>query len=405
MPLLPPFSLASESRLLAEAILGAMAFPFCNRVLLAGCLLAVAGGRLYAQAAKTDGVSAQTLAWTMQDSGTTAGLRGIYSVDSKVAWASGTDGTVLKTVDGGVHWTKCAVPDAATDGATLDFRGVQAWFDFNEAVVMASGPGDKSRIYRTTDGCKSWSLEATNLEKNGFWDAILYVSWHYFGDPVMPDSAVVLGDPIGGRFDVRRYPSPYGVGREVSAKSWQADSKACNAKDGEALFAASNSSAALTNNWKFVIGTGGKSGAYLLIPEIKETGKKANPCQRITVPMAGGSDSSGIFSLAFRDEIHGIAVGGDYAKPNESSGTAASTNDGGLHWIASEKPPHGYRSSVAWSEDLRVWIAAGTNGSDISRDDGKTWQAVDDGNWNALSLPFVVGPKGRIARLSVAAGK
>jgi len=52
-----------------------------------------------------------------------------------------------------------------------------------------------------------------------------------------------------------------------------------------------------------------------------------------------------------------------------------------------------------------VWIAAGTNGSDISRDDGKTWQAVDDGNWNALSLPFVVGPKGRIARLSVAAGK
>jgi hypothetical protein len=121
--------------------------------------------------------------------------------------------------------------------------------------------------------------------------------------------------------------------------------------------------------------------------------------------MAGGSDSSGIFSLAFRDEIHGIAVGGDYAKPNESSGTAASTNDGGLHWIASEKPPHGYRSSVAWSEDLRVWIAAGTNGSDISRDDGKTWQAVDDGNWNALSLPFVVGPKERIARLSVAAGK
>jgi hypothetical protein len=42
----------------------------------------------------------------------------------------------------------------------------------------------------------------------------------------------------------------------------------------------------------------------------------------------------------------------------------------------------------------------GTNGSDISRDDGKTWTALDDGNWNALSLPFVVGPKGRIARLS-----
>jgi hypothetical protein len=45
----------------------------------------------------------------------------------------------------------------------------------------------------------------------------------------------------------------------------------------------------------------------------------------------------------------------------------------------------------------------GTNGSDVSRDDGKRWQPLDDGNWNALSLPFVVGPKGRIARLNGAA--
>lgn len=40
---------------------------------------------------------------------------------------------------------------------------------------------------------------------------------------------------------------------------------------------------------------------------------------------------------------------------------------------------------------------------DISCDDGKTWQPIDDGNWNALSLTFVVGPNGRIARLNPAA--
>jgi hypothetical protein len=55
---------------------------------------------------------------------------------------------------------------------------------------------------------------------------------------------------------------------------------------------------------------------------------------------------------------------------------------------------------VQWSEALKLWITVGTNGSDISRDDGKTWQPLDDGNWNALSLPFVVGPNGRIARLN-----
>jgi photosystem II stability/assembly factor-like uncharacterized protein len=95
--------------------------------------------------------SAQTGSpWQMQNSGTTAGLRGIHSVDGTVAWASGTGGTVLRTTDGGAHWEPCTVPDAATDGATLDFRGVHAW-DAQTAIVMASGPGEKSRLYKTKD--------------------------------------------------------------------------------------------------------------------------------------------------------------------------------------------------------------------------------------------------------------
>ena len=65
-------------------------------------------------------------------------------------------------------------------------------------------------------------------------------------------------------------------------------------------------------------------------------------------------------------------------------------------------PPHGYRSAVQWSDVAQAWIAAGTNGSDISRDDGHTWQPLDNGNWNALSLPFVVGPDGRIGRMDPA---
>jgi hypothetical protein len=147
----------------------------------------------------------------------------------------------------------------------------------------------------------------------------------------------------------------------------------------------------------------------------------------IPVPLAGGTDSSGVFSLAYRDSgavmteilfrggggtdvpnLQVIAVGGDYTKPNEGTGTAAWSEDSGQSWTASAAPPRGYRSAVQWSEALRAWIAVGTNGSDQSRDDGKTWSPLDDGNWNALSLPFVVGPTGRIARLnpaSVSGGK
>jgi len=139
------------------------------------------------------------------------------------------------------------------------------------------------------------------------------------------------------------------------------------------------------------------------------------PWSTSTIPLAGGSDASGAFSLGYRytgNSCHDcgfgaywqfVAVGGDYTKPAESAGTAAWSGAGGLHWTASAKPPHGYRSSVEWSDSLNAWITAGTNGSDISRDDGQTWQPLDDGNWNALSLPFVVGPNGRIARLNPSA--
>jgi len=55
-------------------------------------------------------------------------------------------------------------------------------------------------------------------------------------------------------------------------------------------------------------------------------------------------------------------------------------------------------------------VTVGPNGTDISTDDGRNWHAVHpdptlheapnaDRNWNALSLPFVVGPHGRIGKL------
>src|SRR5580658_4964331 len=83
--------------------------------------------------------------WTMQQSHTTAGLRGIHNVGGGVVWASGTQGTVLHTIDDGKTWQTCAVPRR---GGKLDFRGIQA-FDANTAIVMSSGSGGLSRLYKT----------------------------------------------------------------------------------------------------------------------------------------------------------------------------------------------------------------------------------------------------------------
>ncbi|MFZ0744719.1 MAG: hypothetical protein WAM85_09930 [Terracidiphilus sp.] len=353
---------------------------------------------------------AQTVpVWQMQDSGTTAGLRGIDSVDGTVAWASGSEGTVLRTTDGGAHWQKCAVPDTVKDWATLDFRGVQAW-DSATAMVMASGPGDKSRLYETEDACRTWALLFKNPDSpNGFFDSFWLNT--LYGD------GILLGDPVKDSFAV--------FTTEDGGKTWKRDSARGLSVSGASLaaFAASNSSIARSNE-KYLRGfvTGGKGGAVLFQRwggsllrkyrlQLKPPMLIDSDWSHMQVPLAAGTDSAGGFSLGFRviaapcrkcrfgSDWRFVAVGGDYEKPNESAGTAAWSSDGGLHWIASTNPPHGYRSAVEWSDALKLWIAAGTNGSDISSDDGKNWRPLDKGNWNALSLPFVVGPNGRIARL------
>jgi hypothetical protein len=109
-----------------------------------------------------------------------------------------------------------------------------------------------------------------------------------------------------------------------------------------------------------------------------------------------------------------IAVGGDYSHP-DSVGAASYSLDR-LSWHAAQIPPRGYRSSVAYEPSSKTWITVGPNGTDISTDDGRNWLPVHpdpaihetadaDRNWNALSLPYVVGPKGRIGRLDPAALK
>ena len=346
--------------------------------------------------------------WQMQESGTTAGLRGIDSVDGTVAWASGTGGTVLKTIDGGAHWTKCPIPDAATDGATLDFRGVQAW-DATTAIVMSSGKGKLSRLYKTKDGCKTWKLNFKNPEKDGFWDALYFDrgQWGW-----------LLGDPVKGMFTL--------FSSNDKGTTWiRQINKGLRVQTSmQGAFAASNSSL-IAFNGSPVFGSGGSGGAFIYLlttkticlddcpPEDMNIDGKNDGWTRESVPLGQNSDSSGIFSIGARPEIAiaagyprykvNLTVGGDYTKPDEPKGTAAWTEDMGEHWTASTTPPHGFRSAVQWSEALKAWITVGTNGSDVSRDAGKTWQPLDDGNWNALSLPFVVGPNGRIARLNPSA--
>src|SRR6201989_3167845 len=108
----------------------------------------------------TGSVSTVWNPWEVEHSGTNQPLRGIHAVGNGVAWASGAHGTVLRTEDSGFVWQRCAMPEGAEK---LDFRSVWAW-DAQRAMVMSSGPGEQSRLYRTTDGCAHWTALGTNQD-------------------------------------------------------------------------------------------------------------------------------------------------------------------------------------------------------------------------------------------------
>jgi len=312
-------------------------------------------------------VSAPGQQWVLQDSHSAASLRGIHSLGKGVAWASGTSGTVLRTTDGGESWQTCPAPP---DSAKLDFRAVQA-FDADTALVMSAGNGDLSRVYRTNDGCRTWKLVFGNPDKEGFWDALQFDG---------PGFGALIGDPVGGRFPV--------FITTDAGESWKR--REIEAAPKQSLFAASNSSLSIVEDHKLCVGTGGGTTAFIA------DGVSS------AIPMAQG-EAAGVFSIASR--IDGaarifVAVGGDYKLPDQTTGTAAFRGPDG-QWHAAETRPHGYRSAVAYDSASKSWIAVGTNGADISTDDGRNWRpfAVSERNWNSLSLPFVVGAKGRIGKL------
>lgn len=341
--------------------------------------------------------------WIIQQSGTTVSLRGVDAVGEDVAWASGTDGTVLRTTDGGRSWERCTTPAGANK---LDFRAVQG-VGKNTALVMSSGTGDASRVFKTSDGCRSWRLVFTNPDApDGFFD-VLRMEPGAGRD--LGRVAEIVGDPVNGAFPLFRT-DDYG-------ESWTKYGKsvgALTAKPGEALFAASNSALIeLGRSTLFV--TGGSASRSLTIEEQVENSSSilvGNVGGDLPMPVGA---SAGAFSVAARrghkpvgkQEVL-VALGGDYRRPDARQGTCARSDDGGLHWQTCNELPGGYRSSVEFDRSANMWIAVGPNGTDVSTDDGRHWRPLKAGaadaadadkNWNALSLPFVVGTNGRIGKL------
>ena len=318
--------------------------------------------------------------WTAQNSGVTARLRGLCVVSDQIAWASGAGGTVLRTVDGGETWELKPVPES--DG--LDFRDVEA-IDRRTAFILSIGSGDLSRIYRTTDGGESWTLRHKNRDPGGFLDALAF--WDV-------DHGLALGDPVDGRFVV--------LATVDGGDSWTqtAPEGMPEALPGEGAFAASGTCLIVggTDLAWFATGAG----------RVFRSTDRGRTWTAHETPIRSDGATSGIFSLAFRDDHHGVAVGGNYESTENSNRVAALTDDGGKTWRLPIGPaPSGYRSAVAYlpGSDPPALVAVGPTGSDRSDDDGATWQPLGPKGFHAVDFAdpqagWAVGEAGALARFT-----
>jgi photosystem II stability/assembly factor-like uncharacterized protein len=342
-----------------------------------------------------------SLAQQLQPSHTTESLRGVSAVSNKIAWASGTHGTYLRTTDG-QHWTPAQVPNAMT----LDFRGIVA-FSVAEAFLMSSGPGDQSRIYHTTDAGQHWQLQSTASNPKSFFDSIAF--WD-------KTHGIVLGDPVPDESGKLKFQ----VLLTDDGQTWHAIPSATlpAAVEGEGAFAASNSCIAIvptpsnpvilsgdvrsatrighrsrrtptltpppaasqgvsttaslrtiafanvrkrkskdaskkqyaTPNPNIWFATGGKVARVFHSPD------GGHSWQVAETPITHGPDSAGIFSIAFRDQTHGVIAGGDYKHPDQDGPNLAFTNDGGKTWTLASPHPQPYFSAVAYDrKDRPMW--------------------------------------------------
>jgi photosystem II stability/assembly factor-like uncharacterized protein len=321
---------------------------------------------------------------TVQHSGTTNRLQAVSPVNSRVVWVSGVGGTYAVTEDGGKTWKPAVVPGAES----LEFRDVQA-FSEKVAYLLAAGGGTNSRIYKTVDGGKSWSLQFKNQDLNGFDDCFAF--W-------TPARGLTMADSENGVFPVLL---------TTDGATWKnIGSQLPPAQPGAAAFAASGTCVATEGERQAWIGTGGAKKARILA-----TTDQGKSWAAYDTPIVQGTPTSGVISVAFRDPMHGILGGGEIAKPKDFADTVARSGDGGKTWRLGSRTPfpgaiYGLSYVRKHNGEERTVVVTGPSGAAWSPDEGDTFFSLSgiDNYWAvAFASPeagWLVGTNGRIVKIS-----
>lgn len=322
---------------------------------------------------------ADELAWKPVKINTSQNFRGLDAVSARTAWVSGSAGGVWRTTNAGKSWSN--LTPASNKKKPLEFRDIEAT-DASNAQVLAIGAGRKSRILRTSDGGITWRKTFVNKDQDAFYNCMAM-----FDDGV---HGLAVSDPVKGKFRVITTADGGDSWRETKRKFMP------KAKNGEFGFAASGTCVTTYDERGAAFATGGARSRIFRSGNFGFTWAARNT----PIP---SSDAGGVFSIDFRDDRRGLAVGGDFLVPGEGRKMSARTNNTGWQW-KKNGDLGGYRSGVAWLADSgKSAIAVGPSGSDATEDAGKTWESFDDDGYDAVQCIdgscWASGANGAVARL------
>ena len=300
-------------------------------------------------------------------------IRGLSVVNNKVAWLSSSSGYTAITHDGGLTWKWQQVKGFEK----ADFRDIEAFSD-KDAIIMSSGT--PALILKTTDGGVNWELKYRNDDKAYFLDAMDFSDKKH---------GLILGDPIDKKFLL--------LETNDGGDTWQKLTNLPVAEDGEAAFAASGTCLRMDKEGSVDFVTGGKISRHII------GGPKYKEWFYDYLPIPQGKESQGAFSL---DGF--LFVGGDYVKTKEVDGTAVYYNplNSFENGYESTRIPSGYQSCVENVND-KTFLSTGTTGSNITYDNGRTWQQIDTSSFNVCrkakngKLVLLAGDKGKIGILTL----
>lgn len=241
--------------------------------------------------------------------------------------------------------------------------------------------GSPALLYKTGDG---GNMDLVYMEEG---DGVFYDAMTFWNDK----EGIAIGDTVNGCFSI--------IITRDGGHTWK--KLLCDQLpegiEGEGAFAASNSN----------IKTIGDKTWIATTKRILFSSDKGTTWEAFETPILHEEEAQGMYSIDFWNEHLGIAIGGDYTKPEGNKANKATTSDGGKTWqLISDGQNPNYKSCVQFvpNSSGKEIVALGFTGISYSSDIGKTWSTLSDESFYTIrflndSVAYAAG-KNRISKLT-----